>query len=104
MFAEFYSVVKSIPRGRVMTYGAVAALAGFPRCARQVGFALHRNPEQGAIPCHRVVFKDGSLSPAFAFGGQSVQRKLLEAEGVTFIGDKVCMCQSMFNYMKTLGQ
>ena len=95
----FYEVVKSIPRGRVMTYGAVAALAGFPRCARQVGFALH-----SAIPCHRVVFKDGSLSPAFAFGGQSVQRKLLEAEGVTFIGDKVCMCQSMFNYMKTLGQ
>jgi len=72
-----------------MSYGQVAALAGFPRCARQVGFALHQNPSQEEIPCHRVVFKDGSLSPAFAFGGENVQRRLLEGEGVTFNGDKV---------------
>ena len=57
---RIYEVVKSIPAGRVMCYGHVAALAGNPRGARGVGFALHRNPEPGIIPCHRVVFADGS--------------------------------------------
>ena len=93
MFEEFYRVVKSIPRGKVMSYGQVAILAGFPRCTRQVGFALHRNPEQENIPCHRVVFADGRLSPAFAFGGEGVQRELLAKEGVKFIGDLVDMAK-----------
>jgi len=91
MFSEFYEVVKGIPRGRVMTYGQVAVVAGFPRCARQVGFALHRNPDCGTIPCHRVVFADGRLSPAFAFGGIGRHRKLLEDEGVKFVGERVDM-------------
>ena len=91
MFNEFYAVVKSIPRGKVMTYGQVAALAGLPRCARQVGYALHKNPAPNEIPCHRVVFKNGSLSPAFAFGGINRQKELLEAEGVTFTGTHVNM-------------
>ena len=58
---RIYEVVRTIPAGRVMSYGRVAALAGNPRAARGVGFALHRNPEPGAIPCHRVVFRDGSV-------------------------------------------
>ena len=91
MFEEFYQVVKQIPCGRVASYGMVARIAGFPRCSRQVGFALHQNPDPKAIPCHRVVFKDGSLSPAFAFGGENAQRGLLRAEGVTFIDNKVDM-------------
>ncbi|MDR0331281.1 MAG: MGMT family protein [Chitinispirillales bacterium] len=73
------------------SYGVVAALAGYPGCGRQVGFALHRNPEPGVIPCHRVVFRDGGLSSAFAFGGESLQRELLEGEGVRFVGGKVDM-------------
>ena len=89
MFKEFYEVVKQIPAGCVMSYGEVARHAGFPRCARHVGFALHGNPDPENIPCHRVVFKDGSLSPAFAFGGVNRQRELLEAEGVKFVDDKV---------------
>lgn len=80
-----YEVVKNIPRGRVATYGQVAALAGSPRNARFVGFALHANPEPGTIPCHRVVFRDGSLAPGFAFGGPDAQRSLLEDEGVSFV-------------------
>jgi len=87
MFDEFYKVVSQIPRGQVMTYGQVALVAGYPRCARQVGYALHKNPYPETTPCHRVVFKDGSLSKAFAFGGESRQRQLLEAEGVTFTSD-----------------
>ena len=81
-----YDVVRQIPRGRVASYGQVARLVGAPRCARLVGFALHANPEPGVIPCHRVVFKDGSLAPAFAFGGPDEQRRLLEAEGIGFDG------------------
>ena len=91
MFKDFYEIVRQIPPGRVANYGTVAALAGHPRCSRRVGFALHQNPDPENIPCHRVVFKDGSLSKAFAFGGENIQRKLLEAEGVEFIGDKVDM-------------
>ena len=80
-----YEVVRRIPKGKVATYGQVAALAGAPRNARFVGYALHSNPEPGVIPCHRVVFRDGSLAPGFAFGGPERQRLLLEEEGVTFI-------------------
>lgn len=87
LFREFYQVVKAIPRGKVANYGQVALLAGHPRTARFVGYALHSNPEPGVIPCHRVVFKDGSLASGFAFGGPDVQRRLLEDEGVAFLPD-----------------
>ena len=87
LFQEFYRVVSLIPRGKVASYGQVALLAGHPRSARFVGFALHANPEPGVIPCHRVVFKDGRLTDGFAFGGPGVQRELLEEEGVTFLPD-----------------
>lgn len=80
-----YELVQQIPRGYVATYGQIAALAGRPRNARMVGYALHVNPKPGIIPCHRVVFRDGSLSPGFAFGGPERQRGLLEEEGVTFM-------------------
>lgn len=81
-FERIYAVVRRIPRGRVASYGQVAVLAGNPRWARVVGYALHVNPEPGTIPCHRVVTKDGRVSPAFAFGGENMQIKLLRDEGV----------------------
>lgn len=83
-FDKIYSVVKQIPKGKVASYGQVALLAGNLRWARVVGYALHSNPSPGEIPCHRVVFSDGRLSKGFAFGGEGVQRALLEGEGVTF--------------------
>ena len=86
-FDRIYAVVCSIPKGKVMSYGQVARLAGNPRWARVVGYALHVNPAPGAIPCHRVVMKDGSPAPGFAFGGPNAQRGLLEAEGVAFTPD-----------------
>ena len=86
-FEKIYAAVKTIPRGYVMTYGGVAALAGNPRMARVVGYALHQNPAPGVIPCHRVVNREGRLAPAFAFGGEEVQRALLENEGVLFLAD-----------------
>ena len=83
---EVYDVVAQIPKGQVLSYGQVATLAGRPRASRIVGCAMHRSPG-GTLPCHRVVFKDGSLCPGFAFGGEGAQRKLLEKEGVTFTKD-----------------
>lgn len=88
-FNDVYEVVKSIPYGRVLSYGQVAALSGHRGMARQVGYALHSNPDPENIPCFRVVFKDGSLASGFAFGGKDEQRRLLEAEGVEFYGEKV---------------
>ncbi len=91
LFAEFYRIVRAIPRGKVASYGQVARLAGHPRSARFVGFALHANPDPvavgGAVPCHRVVFKDGGTCTGFAFGGPEAQRRLLEEEGVRFRPD-----------------
>lgn len=84
---KIYDVVCKIPKGKVASYGQVAAKAGNPRAARVVGYALHRNPSPGVIPCHRVVFQDGRLAEGFAFGGEGVQRGLLEQEGVRFLAD-----------------
>ena len=87
VFEKIYAVVRSIPKGRVATYGMVALLAGNPRWARVVGYALHVNPEPGVIPCHRVVTRNGEVASGFAFGGPDVQRHLLEAEGIVFEAD-----------------
>lgn len=81
-FDRIYAVVRQIPRGRVATYGQVAALAGNPRWSRVVGYALHVNPDPAHIPCYRVVNRFGHVSDAFAFGGGNRQIELLEAEGV----------------------
>lgn len=86
-FEKIYEVVKNIPKGKVATYGQVALLAGNPRWARVVGYALHVNPEPGIIPCHRVVNREGKTAPGFAFGGEGVQRQLLESEGIIFETD-----------------
>jgi len=86
-FEKIYSVVRQIPEGKVSTYGQIARLAGNPKWARVVGYALHVNPAFGEIPCHRVVNREGRTAPAFAFGGSDVQRAMLESEGVTFLPD-----------------
>ena len=87
VFECIYDVVRQIPPGKVATYGYVALLAGNPRWARVVGYALHVNPEPFLIPCHRVVNREGRTAPSFAFGGGSVQRDLLEQEGIVFESD-----------------
>ncbi len=83
-FDLVYESVKSIPAGKVATYGQIAKMAGQPRKARIVGWALHSNPQPGVIPCHRVVNRNGELSGAFAFGGPDEQKSLLESEGIIF--------------------
>ena len=86
-FERIYEIVKQIPRGCVATYGQIALMAGNPRWARVVGYALHVNPDPEHIPCFRVVNRAGEVSKAFAFGGENMQIQLLEQEGVTFTSE-----------------
>lgn len=88
-FLKVYEIVKQIPYGKVMTYGYIAKLIGNFRMSRQVGWALHKNPDPSKIPCHRVVNRKGNPSKAFAFGGENRQIKLLKSEGVEFEKGKV---------------
>ncbi len=86
---RIYEEVKKIPKGHVATYSQIAKLSGNEKMARAVGNALHKNPEPGVIPCHRVVNSKGELAGAFAFGGRSGQEERLTSEGVEVIDGKV---------------
>ncbi len=82
LFEKVYKIVRTIPKGKVTTYGAIGKkLSMSPRV---IGYALHLNPDGTKTPCHRVVNRDGRVAPGFAFGGPGIQKKLLEAEGVEF--------------------
>ncbi|MDR1754906.1 MAG: MGMT family protein [Eubacterium sp.] len=82
-----FNAVRQIPVGKVASYGDIAFYIGRPRAARMVGRILHKNKEPVFTPCHRVVFKNGSLTSGYAFGGIGEQKRLLEAEGVEFLID-----------------
>jgi methylated-DNA-protein-cysteine methyltransferase-like protein len=85
LWPRIYEVVARVPRGRVVTYGQVAALAGLPRQARLVGYAMHGLPDNSTLPWHRVINAQGKVSVrSFAGPSEGLQRHLLEEEGVTF--------------------
>jgi methylated-DNA-protein-cysteine methyltransferase-like protein len=85
-YARIYSVAKRIPRGRVATYGQLAALARLPRHARLVGYALNVLPMDSGVPWHRVVNAKGQVSPrANALGHEDLQEQLLRREGVRMV-------------------
>jgi methylated-DNA-protein-cysteine methyltransferase-like protein len=86
-FSCVYNLVMQIPAGHVVTYSQIAKALGKPRSARVVGWALHVNPDNRLIPCHRVVNSQGMISSGFAFGGPDEQRKMLESEGIIFDKD-----------------
>lgn len=82
---KIYAAVSRIPRGRVATYGQVAAVAGLPRRARLVGYALRVLPDDTSVPWHRVVNAQGRISPrGDLLGHEELQAHLLAREGVRF--------------------
>jgi len=94
-FERVYELVKQIPYGKVTTYGDIARALGNVKMSRQVGWALHVNPDPKTIPCYRVVNKSGMVSKSFVFGGENAQRTLLEKEGVSF-DEKGCVKPCFF--------
>ena len=80
-----YEIVAQIPKGRVMTYGQIAALCGSPRSARIVGQVAHWGPMD--LPWQRVVNKDGGLAAGYTTGGREAHRRDLEADGVKVSDD-----------------
>ena len=97
VFAAFYAVVRRIPVGKVATYGQIARLAGMPRCARTVGYAMAACTDP-TVPCHRVVDRLGGTKAAFDTLAPGTQRALLEAEGVPFGPDgRADLTQCLWN-------
>ena len=82
---KVYEVVRQIPYGCVSTYGDVARAIGQPRKALFVGYAMKSSLEEDAVPCHRVVYKDGHIYGHNDDGTPTVQRIMLEREGVPFL-------------------
>ncbi|HEY2596007.1 MAG TPA: MGMT family protein [Chloroflexota bacterium] len=82
---QVYAIVRQVPAGRVITYGAIARVLGDPRKARQVGWALAATPlESPPIPAHRVVNALGDIPGGHASPRYRMHRKKLEAEAVVF--------------------
>lgn len=82
-------IVKSVPEGKVTTYGTVALFAGAPRAARQVGAVLHGlNPDDGDVPWQRVINASGGIS-TYKVGSGELQVALLRSEGVEVEDDRV---------------
>lgn len=108
---KIYDIVRRIPKGKIMTYGQIAEIAGNKHLARFVGNVMHKNPvpfwqlareigfkaeepdikwkDFAAVPCHRVVNASGNMGANFGMGGPAVQAKMLRAENVKIINGKV---------------
>ena len=89
---EVYKIVSKIPKGKVKTYGEIAKLVG--TSPRAVGQILHKNKNPKKVPCHRVVFVNGSLSKNYAFGGIKKQKELLLNEKIKFSKGKALLRNS----------
>ncbi len=86
---KIFRTVRSIPGGKVATYGEVAELSGLYGQARLVGYALHSLPSDSDVPWHRVINAQGKISLSDIDGMYELQKKLLRKEGVVFIRDRI---------------
>lgn len=104
-FEQVFHVVQQIPKGRVTSYGAIAAALGARSSARMVGWALngsHHMPTK--IPAHRVVNRQGLLTGKIHFGEPNRMQQLLEKEGITVKKDQVVDFKNRFwDPVKALG-
>ena len=88
---RIWDTVSEIPRGRVASYGQVAAVAGVPRGARQVGYALRQLPNAHDVPWHRVIQSSGRIAFAKGTRSYSEQMRRLAEEDVAVISGRVDM-------------
>jgi O-6-methylguanine DNA methyltransferase len=94
---EVYEYLRRIPKGKVVTYGQIAAYFGNPKMARAIGNILHNNPDESRYPCFRVVNSRGELAQKFVFGGAAGQRARLLADGVAVENDRVDLAKYQWN-------
>lgn len=94
-FDAIYEVVCLIPRGRVSTYGAIAAYLGMKSGARMVGWAMNASHTLTDVPAHRVLNRVGALTGKHFFGGNRMQ-ELLEAEGIQVENDQILDFKNKF--------
>ena len=90
---RIWETIRDIPRGSVASYGQVAEIAGIPRGARQVGYALRQLPAGHNVPWHRVLQVSGRIAFAKDSRGYREQSKRLMQEDVAVIGGRVDMQQ-----------
>jgi len=96
-YPKIYAAVSRIPKGRVATYGQIASLAGLPRQARLVGYAMHSLPADSDVPWHRVVNAAGKISlRADALGHDELQAQLLRREGVRFVDGAIPLARFLW--------
>jgi len=91
---KVYVLIRTIPKGKVATYGQIARLVGKPKVARLIGHYMRVNPNAPHTPCHRIVGSDGSLVGYSAQNGLLGKKALLVQEGVIFNGARVDLKQS----------
>jgi methylated-DNA-protein-cysteine methyltransferase-like protein len=96
-FELVHAVARQVPRGRVTTYGAIAACLGTRLSARMVGWAMNTHPlAKDPVPAHRVVNRVGLLSGKHHFNPPEKMQQLLEKEGVVVKDDKVVNFARLF--------
>ena len=89
MEKQVYEFLRTIPKGKVVTYGQIAEYLGNRKLARTVGNILHKNPYGDKYPCYKVVNSKGYLSKNYSFGGIKKQKEKLEADGIVVTNYKV---------------
>ncbi|HMJ69782.1 MAG TPA: MGMT family protein [Cyclobacteriaceae bacterium] len=95
-FEDVFEVAKLIPRGRVTSYGAIAAYLGLRSSARMVGWAMNATHMDKKVPAHRVVNSQGLLTGKHHFVPPSAMEERLKKEGVKVVKDKVQDFQTKF--------
>lgn len=89
-FEQVYEIVRQIPRGRVSSYGAIAAVLGTKLSARMVGWAMNgSHMVKPKVPAHRVVNRNGLLTGKHHFSPPEKMQALLEKEGIKIVNDQV---------------
>ncbi|KAA9340691.1 MGMT family protein [Adhaeribacter soli] len=95
-FKDVYEVVKLIPKGRVTSYGAIAAYLGSKGSARMVGWALIAAHPITDVPAYRVVNRNGLLTGKQHFGAPDAMKNYLEAEGLQVENDRIVDFEKYF--------
>ena len=103
-FQDVYEVARLIPKGRVTSYGAIAAYLGVKRSARVVGWAMNGAVAKHDVPAHRVVNRIGVLTGKNHFSTPTLMQELLEKEGVKVKDDQILDFDNLFwDPIKELG-